>query len=259
MSITLRRRRLVAIGLMAFLTAVATIAAVAGETASAAGPSGYKSAKFRIEVKGWAKTVQQYSHLAEDECDHDDFSSGTETLMFRTLKPLVITATKIPGLDNPEFFSTRRLDVPVRAIVNRSFTPRRGGPLPEDCGDNGGGAEPTPPDCGRRVKNPWELELAFLDGHRNKLGLSYGGGMMDPYNNCPGAGFGATFPYFSTTKGLNGKNGPIAARLSQAELFDRNYRKWISIARGTYKQRTSRWRATTRVRWEVSFTRLSGR
>jgi hypothetical protein len=251
---TLKRRRLVAITLMAFLTAVAAIAAATGSTASAAS-SGYKSAKFRIEVKGLVKTVQQHTHLKEEECDISNFSSGTETLMFRTMKPLVVTAAKIPGIDNPEFFAGRRLGIPVRAIVDRSYTPRISNP-PAGCGDNGGGVEPTPPDCGRRVRNPWQLELAFIDGRRNRLGLSYGGGMSDPYNNCPGAGYGATFPYFSTTKGLSGNKGPIAAQLSQAELFDRNIRKWISIARGTFKQRTDDWWATTRVRWEVSFTRL---
>ena len=257
MSMTLRKRRLVAISLMAFFAALATVAATASTTASAA-PTGYKSAKFRIEVKGWAKTVQQHTHAGEDECDPDNFSSGTETLMFRTLKPIVITAAKFPGLDNPEFFAGRRLGVPVRAIVNRSYT-NRVSRLPEECGDNGGGAEPTPQDCGRRVKNPWKLELAYIDGHRGKLGLSYSGGMLDPYNNCASAGYPMGFPHFPTEKGTSGKRGPIFAQLSQADLFNRNIRKWISIARGTYKQRTNDWWATTRVRWEVSFTRLRSR
>ena len=256
MSTALRKRRLFAITLMAFFASLATVAATV-ETAGAA-PTGYKSAKFRIEVKGWAKTVQQHSHLGDDECDPSNFSSGTETLMFRTMKPIVITAAKIPGLDNPEFFAGRRLGVPVRAIVNRSYTSRIGS-LPADCGDNGGGAEPTPPDCGRRVKNPWKLQLAFIDGRRNKLGLSYEGGMLDPYNNCASAGYPMGFPHFPTEKGLSGNRGPIAAQLSQRELFDPQIRKWISIARGTYKQRTDDWWATTRVRWEVSFTRLRSR
>src|SRR6187455_558971 len=125
MSMTLKKRRLFAITLMAFFASLAAVAASV-ETAGATGVNGYKSAKFRIEIKGWAKTVQQHTHLAEDECDLDNFSSGSESLMFRTLKPIVITAAKIPGLDNPEFFSGKRLGVPVRAIVDRSFTRRNG-------------------------------------------------------------------------------------------------------------------------------------
>jgi hypothetical protein len=256
MSTTLRKRRLFAITLMAFFASLMAVAATV-ETAGAAGMNGYKSAKFRIEVKGWAKTVQQHTHLAEDECDISNFSSGTETLMFRTKKPLVVTAYKFPGLDNPEFFAGRRLGIPTRAIVNRSFTNRVSGPAGQDCGDNGGGAEPTPPDCGRRVKNPWKLQLGFIK--RNLLGLSYEGGMLDPYNNCAGAGWPQSFPHFPERKGLYGKGGPLGAQLSQAELFDRRFRKWISIARGVYKTRNEDYWSTTRVRWEVSFTRLRGR
>ena len=255
MSRTLRKRRLFAITLMAFFASMAAFAATV-ETAGASGMTGYKSAKFRIEVKGFVKTVQQHTHLAEDDCDISNFSSGTETVAFRTEKPIVITAYKFPGLDNPEFFAGRRLGIPTRAVVNRSYTPRISGPA-DGCGDNGGGAEPTPPDCGRRVKNPWKLQMEFV--RRGLLGLTYEGGMRDPYNNCAGAGFPAAFPFFPEKKGLYGKGGLLGAQLTQAELFDRNFRKWISIARGTYKQRNDDWWATTKVRWEVSFTRLRSR
>ena len=257
MSMRLRKRRLFTISLMALFAALATVAATVSSTASAA-PTGYKSAKFRIEVKGWAKTVQQHTHLGEDECDPDNFSSGSESLMFRTLKPIVITAAKFPGLDNPEFFAGRRLGIPVRAIVNRSFT-NRVSRLPEECGDNGGGVTPTPPDRGRRGKNPRKVALAFIDGRRNKLGLSYEGGMMDPYDHCASAGYPMGFPFFPTEKGLSGARGPIAAQLSQRDLFNPQYRQWISIARGTYESRNDDWWAKTRVRWEVSFTRLRSR
>ena len=259
MSTTLKSRRLVAIGLMAFLTAVAAIAAATQSTASAAATNGYKSAKFRIEVKGWAKTVQQHSYLAEDECARDNFSSGSETIRFQTKKPIVITAAMFSGLDNPEFFSGRRLGIPTRAVVNRSYTLRNGGAVPEDCPDNGGGVVPTPPDCGRKVKDPWQLELAYLDDRRGLLGLSYSGGMLDPYKMCAGAGFPSSFPHFPESKGSYGRGGPIAAQLSQRDLFNRNFRKWISIAEGVYKQRTATWWARTTVHWEVSFTRLRSR
>lgn len=259
MSITLRKRRLTAISLMALLAALATVAAGMSSTAGAASTTGYKSAKFRIEVKGWAKTVQQHSYLAEDECARDNFSSGSEVIRFRTVNPIVITAAKFPGLDNPEFFSGRRLGIPTKAVVNRSFTLRNGGALPEGCPDNGGGVTPTPPDCGRREFNPWKLELAYLDDRRGLLGLSYSGGMLDPYKMCAGAGYPSSFPHFPESKGSYGRGGPIAAQLSQRDLFNRDFRKWISIADGVYKQRTENWWARTTVHWEVSFTRLRSR
>ena len=249
-------RRLIAVALCTMLAALSA-AALAGEKAGAA-PMNYRSAKFRIEIKGFQKTVQQHHHLAEDECDLDDFSSGTETIRFRTPKPFVVTAYSFRGMDQPDFFSGRRLSFPTRAVVNRSYTNRRTGSLPEECGDNGGGVTPRPPDCGRRVFDNWGLEMAFLDKPRNRLGLTYYGGMMDPYDLCAGAG-DATFPWLVDRKGPNGKRGPIAAELSPRELFDPEYRKWISIARGVYKQRTDDWWARTTVRWEVSFTRLGRR
>lgn len=257
--ITRSPRRLTALALAALFAALATLVAVTGDTASAAGNNGYRTAKFRVEIKGWQKMVQQHTHLAEDECDVENFSSGSETLRFHTVKPIVVTAYYFRGLDNPDFFAGRRLGLPTKAVFKRSYTPRVSGPTGDDCGDNGGGVEPTPPDCGRRVREPWKLDLAFLDDRKGRLGLSYYGSSTDPFNNCSGAGFPASFPYLATEKGLNGNKGPIAAQLSQRDLFNPEFRKWISIARGTYHQRTEDWWAKTTVRWEVSFTRLGGR
>lgn len=249
-------RRTVALALCTMLAAL--FAAALGSEQAGAAPMNYKSAKFRIEIKGFQKTVQQHTHLGEDECDPDNFSSGTDRFVFRTKKPIVVTAYRFRGMDHPEFFAGRRLGIPTRAVVNRSYTNRVSN-TPEKCGDNGGGVEnPTPPDCGQRVIDPWKLDLAFLDQRRGRIGLAYGGGMMDPYSLCAGAG-DSTFPFLATRKGLNGKSGPIAAALSPRDLFDPEFRKWISIARGVYRQRTEDWWARTTVRWEVSFTRLGSR
>ena len=178
--------------------------------------------------------------------------------MFRTLKPIVITAAKFPGLDNPEFFAGRRLGIPTQAIVNRSFTSRVG-PLPEECGDNGGGASRprptaadgsgTPGSCSSRSSTTAEL-----------LGLSYAGRLTRPLRQlrgCRTTRWGS--PFLDARTGSQWQAQPIAAQLTQAELFDRNFRKWISIAHGIYKQRTNDWWATTTLHWEVSFTRLRSR
>ena len=241
-------------GMAAITLAVAL--ALAGLTASAdAAPNaanGFKIAKFKVEVKGEQKMVQQYHHLAENSCDIDNFSSGSETIIFETPRPVVITASYSPSFDNPMFFTNAKvLGIPTKARVKRSFTNRVHGPA-VPCEENGGGVENVlAPDCGTKRIEPYVVQLQYADTKKGELILTGDTGVEDPFERCAGAGE-MSFPFLLTEKGKK----YIHADLPQKDLFDPGFQKWISLASGSRKIRyTDSW-VKTEIDWDVSFTRL---
>lgn len=250
-----RSDALIALGL-ALCATVAAVLALAAPAQADTYSNGFKLAKFKVEVKGWQKMVQQNSHASENECDGDDFSSGSETLNFRSGKPIVVTAYYSPGQDNPEFFAGKQLGIPTRATIKRSYTPRRTMSFPIECGANGGGVDTvSQPDCGTKSANPFTVNLQYSRTKKNGLLLSSESRIEDPFKECPGAGT-MNFPWLIVE---DAKNRYITAELSQKELFDPKFQKWISIAEGTDKYVHSRGWVKTTVHWEVSFTRLKNR
>lgn len=218
--------------------------------------NGYKLARFKVELKGWQKTVHQHTKQAENECDVSDFSSGSETVFFRTTKPIVIMASYFPGQRNPEFFAGKRLAIPTKATVKRSYTPRVTQPA-VPCEDNGGGVETVQqPDCGTKTVQPFAVKLEYpTSKDQDKLLLTTDHDKGDPYERCPGAA-AASFPYLIVE---DDKGKWIGAQLSQKELFDPDFRKWISIAKGWERFDYSDYWTRTSIHWEVSFTRLKNK
>jgi hypothetical protein len=245
-----------ALALGALVLAIAAIGA--GPAGAADYTTGVKVAKFRVEVKGVQNAELHRTQEASEPCGVGDFSIGRERLTFHTTKPVVITAFDAPGGGfNPEFFAGRQLSIPTVATVERSFTPAISAPHDPACGDNGGadpGAEETRPDCGRRhVRFPVNLQY----GRNATDGLLLSSGLTDEttFTDCPQPAPVESFPWL-LVEDTAGKY--IYAQLSQKELFDPDYRKWISIANGSRKaESAAEWHRTT-IRWEVSFTRLKG-
>ncbi len=229
--------------------------ALAGSARAANYGNGFQLAKFKVEIKGWQNTVQHRSHEAENECDVSDHSFGRERVTFQTTKPIYVTATHMKGEFNPQLFGGPQLGIPARAKVQRSYTPAISSPA-VPCEENGGGAEATKPDCGTKIIKPWRLNLQF--GREKKDGLLLSGnGDQDPYLNCPSSGT-ASFPWL-LVEGSGYKGKYIYAELSQDELFDPQFQKWISIANGSATNSGADWWSKTDVHWEVSFTRLGGK
>ncbi len=253
-----RRHQTRTIVAIAAMTAAVALA-LAGLTASAApakgGANGFKVAKFKVEVKGVQKMVQQYHHLAENECDIDNFSSGSEKIVFETLRPVVITASYSPAFENPMFFTNSKvLGIPTRATVKRSYTSRIHGPA-KPCEENGGGVETVlQPDCGTKRIEPYVVQLQYADAKKGQLIVTGDTGAEDPFERCAGAGED-TFPFLLGQKGASGKQ-LIHAELPQRDLFDPGFQKWISLAEGSRKTRYADHWIKTDIQWDVSFTRL---
>ncbi|HEY2716527.1 MAG TPA: hypothetical protein VGI73_09955 [Solirubrobacterales bacterium] len=240
---------------LAFCAAIAVAAAFASRADAASYGSGFQVAKFKIEVEGtqtatWHRTIE-----AADECSVSDHSFGREKVSFRTTKPVYITAMHMPGEFNPQMFGGRQLGFPTTAKVERSFTPVITGPAKE-CEFNGGGAEATKPDCGTRTVRPWTLELQYASDKKNALLLS-GSGEGDPYVNCPGNGV-AGFPWL-LVEGSGHQGRYIHAEVTQDELFDPDFQKWIAIGHGSAKDSGSGWWSKTEITYSVSFTRLQAK
>jgi hypothetical protein len=141
-----RTDKIVAIAL-AFCAAIAVAVAFATKADAATYGNGFQVAKFKIEIEGTQNAVYHRTLEAQDECSVSDHSFGREKVSFHTTKPIYITATHMPGEFNPQMFGGRQLGIPTTAKVQRSYTPAIVGPaIP--CEENGGGAEPTKPDCG---------------------------------------------------------------------------------------------------------------
>lgn len=244
---------------IAAVLALCAAVAVAGAAASPAGASsyanGFQEARFKIEIKGYQNAVWHDTKEAANECDTSDHSFGRERVVFETTKPIYITAIHSPGEANPQFFGGPQLGIPTVAKVQRSFTPVIGLPA-VPCQENGGsdpGAEEVKPDCGSRTVKPWRLNLQYAREKKSALLLS-GNGEQDPYLDCPGDSVDG-FPWLLVEKSGHAGNY-IYADLSQNELFDPKFQKWISIANGTAKNSGATWWSKTDVHWEVSFTRL---
>jgi hypothetical protein len=237
----------VVLGLLALLVPFAADAAAAGR--------GFEPQKFKVEIKGVQKMVQQRTHAAEGECDVSDFSSGSEKIVFKT-KPIVILAAHAPGQFNPFLLSKSEVGggIPATARITRSYTPRisspEGGPK---CGENGGGSEgeELKPDCGTRTVTPWILRFDYSEEHHDKVKLGADEG-EDPFEDCPGAGT-LSFPFLLDE---DSNEQGIYAELSQDELFDKSIGKWITIGKGSRKYQGDDYWSKATVEWDASFTRI---
>jgi hypothetical protein len=246
-----RTDRAVALGL-ALCASLAIALALAAPAGAETYGNGFQVARFKVEVKGYQTSTWHRTVEAETECDTSDHSFGREKITFHTTKPVYLTATHMPGEFNPQLFGGRQLGIPTVAKVQRSFTPVIAGPA-VPCEDNGGGAAATQPDCGSRTVKGWKVNLQYAREKKSALLLSGGEG-DDPFASCPGNGIDS-FPWLLVEKSGH-KGRYIYADLSQDELFDPKFQKWISIAGGSAKDSGDGWWSKTDVHWDVSFTRL---
>ncbi|MGD9736881.1 MAG: hypothetical protein AB7V58_14945 [Solirubrobacterales bacterium] len=249
-----RTDKLIALAL-AFCAAIAVALAASAGKADAAQPdySNFKIAEFKIEIEGEQKTTWHRTLDAPDECSTGDHSFGREILHFETKQPIYLTATHMPGEFNPMMFSTKgQIEFPTIAKVERNFTPLISGPA-RQCEDNGGGAEVTPPDCGTKTVKNWAVNLQYAQKKKNALLLS-GKSMEDPYVNCPGDSLD-TFPWLIVER--SGHRGNyIYAEVTQDELFDPNFQKWIAIGHGVAKDSTKTEWSSTEITYSISFKRI---
>jgi hypothetical protein len=244
-----------AVALLLALGAMVALALALGAPARAATyGNGFQLSKFKVEIEGYSNTTWHRNYEAEDECGVSDHSFGRERLTFRSAKPVVITASHMPGQFNPQLFAGKSaLGVPVKAKVQRSFTPAIAPPARE-CEENGGGGEESRPDCGTRNIRGWHVNLEFSEKKKNGFQVHGDTGAKNPYLNCPGSLY--NYPFLLDVQGRGNARKPLYADLSQDEIFDPKFQKWITIGNGSFEEVSPTWRTETKVHWSVSFTRI---
>jgi len=235
------------LGLAALLALASLAFSVA--SANAAGNGGYKQANFRAEIKGVQTFHDEYHHASTERCDPQIDSVEDETLRFKSKKPILFTATHIPEVKGLVLTSgDKPLRFPVKASVTRSNS-HSASHLPLDCGDNGGGAEPTPPDCGKRTIGSWKLGLDYYKRSRLELTPEDYDQGADLYVNCGSGMFPNLLP--GTTFGKS-----TAAELPEDEVFNEKFGKIITIGDGDEFLPTPEGFSETKIRWELSITRI---
>jgi hypothetical protein len=253
--------KVIALGLAlgAIVMAIAALGAGSAAAVPTQSVNGFKSATFLVEVEGTQDAEMHLSRDPEGPCGVSDHSTGSEHLTFHTKHPVKITAVDSPGGGfNPEFFSGRQLYIPTVATLKRSFTPLIQSFRTAECDEDNGGpdhpSEEVKPDCGtRHVKFP--LNLQYSRTKNDGLLLSSAETDETVFNECPQTASIESFPWLLVEKGSQ-PGDYITAELSQKDLFDPDFRKWISLANGSKKRTSAQEWHKTSIHWSVSFTRL---
>lgn len=231
--------------LAALIAAALLVAAFAGSARAA----GYEQAKFKAEVKGVQTYASEYGHESTDRCDPAVTSSTREKIVFKSKKPVLLTATHIPGVTDPVVSSGKRaLRIPTKAKVRRSHA-YSAAPVPEDCSGNGGGVPPGPgPDCGTKVVQPWWLSVDYFKAGHVELQPEDVAG-SDLFERC-GSG---SWPYLLTGESFGRRQ---SAELPEDLLFDPKWGKIITIGKGDETLPYPGGYDETKIRWELSLTRI---
>ena len=179
--------------------------------------------------------------------------SGKEVIRFSSRPTVMYT---FDGLSQPYFFQKRgsqvgSLRMPLRGTINRQgsvFTQ----PLPPDAdhcpGGDGTGVPPTP-DCGTRKIRGLVVAPEY-EYKKDRIILEQSDAAKDPFEHCPDGG--SSWPYL--LKYPTDSYVQIGQELPYKDLFEQG--KNIIIATGTDRNTTGDLKWTTKLRWELSFTRI---
>lgn len=228
------------------LLAAVAVGASAPASEAASVPK-IKKATFKVTVKGWQKHDWSRNHESTGACDPSDHSHGGEYATFRSLKPVRVKAFKV-GKGSPSFlFPGEEPVIETKAEIARNAV-NVVSSLPKECGDNGGGVEPTPPDCGLKEIASYPINFGYDYEKKELLTLGAYGDVDDPYNNCGGGGM----PYLLENETFGDQ---IGSELPHKELFDRKIGKLIVIGGGVDDLPLFEASDRTEVQWEITFTR----
>lgn len=228
--------------------AAALAVALLAFAASIAQAASYEQAEFKAEVKGVQTFQSEYHVESTGPCEPSIDQSTSERIKFRSIRPVKLTITKLPQLREPVITSGQRvLRIPTTGKVTRSNS-NSVGSIDPGCPDNGGGSTPTPPDCGTKTVTPWRMSVDYYKPDHVELQPEDVAG-SDLFQNCGSGAYprllsGATF----------GKRQ--SAELPMKEVFDEKIGKLITIGAGDEFLPFSEGSDETKIRWELSLTRL---
>lgn len=228
----------------ALLGVMMPLLALAGEASAMT----FKQATFKATIKGVQTYEYSYDHASTDRCDPSINTHDTEKVVFKSTKPVKLTASQA-GRSEPFFISgTKALRFPTKGTIDRKNS-NSVSSVPEDCSGNGGGVGPgPPPDCGRRVVKPWWMTVDYYRRDHIELQPEDNAGRA-PFENCGGG----AFPYLLSGESFGRRS---SAELPAKELFDPKIGKLITIGAGDEFIPMPEGHTETKIRWELSLTRV---
>jgi hypothetical protein len=229
-----------------------TVKVTLARSAAAAASSAYRKATFAVTVEGQQKTTWETHHVAQHDCDMNYEGGGTETIRFSS-KPIRVAAHQVAPLKPTLSARHVRGAIPLRARVTRQGKLDRSAPLGSLCArGEGGGSTPRPaPDCGTKSSSKLEAELLYSYSRRNTVILQNRVSGEDLFSNCPAGG--TVWPQLLT---YDQQGREIGRQLPPRDLFDRSTGKHILVGGATKREQIGDTVATTRIRWEVTLTRV---
>lgn len=205
---------------------------------------------YKVELTGKQTTSWSLNHVGTGPCDTNQSGSGSETIRFASRPTRTYT---FDGLDQPYFFVREGAEARPLTLRPRGTITRRGSittqpPAPDAPCPDGVPTAPPAPDCGRRAIRGLVVQPEYEYG-KDRIVLTQSDAARDPFKHCPRGG--TTWPYL-LSRDTAGRT--IGRGLPPEDLFEHG--KNILIATGVDRHTTGDTTWTTRIRWELSFTRV---
>lgn len=233
---------------LAALAATLALAVTAAPAATAAPLPSVHTGLFKVELEGVQRTSWSRDWTTTEGCDVTVQGNGSETIRFKA-KPATIKGTWI---DDTRVFTRGRqmASLDLVATIARQGTEQAGG---EICSHGDGGPPPPAPDCGTR-RSGLTVDLDYARRGSDLMTIRTDNDVpLGPFRTCPSGG--VSWPSLLDTH--PGSGHLVGAELPVADLF--RYGKNIVIARDRAVEDANGERATTSIRWTLSFTRIDRR
>jgi len=244
--------------LMIRSTTVAAVAlglAVAAPASATKAPGKSREAWFRVSVQGVQTLRWSENHPPVGQCGYDEHGSGSERVVFRSRRTVLVHAFQLFGV-GPVLFAGPKgnADLPMRGTVRRSGTLTLAPPAPGCAvGDGGDGTYvPPAPDCGTKRIRRLSLRLEYDVLNPRRITLWNDGREAAPeFTNCPSQGEGWT-----KILSRDDRKRTAGEELPAHDLFDRGQGKMLVLGRGKVHSAYSGVEATTRIRWTLTLRRV---
>jgi hypothetical protein len=239
-------------------TTVAVLAlglAAAAPASATRAPGKSREAWFRVSVEGVQTLRWTENHPSRGGCDYDEHGSGTERVVFRSRRSVLVHAFQLFGI-GPVMFAgpSDQADLPMRGTVHRQGTLTLAPPAPGCAVGDGGDGSYTPPasDCGTKRITRLALRLEYDALNPRRITLWNDGNEAAPeFTNCPAQG-----DAWTTILSRDDHRRTAGEELPAHDLFDRRQGKILVLGRGKVHSSSSGVEATTRIRWTLTLRRV---
>lgn len=242
-------------------SALATAVLVAGLAAAAPvsatrAPGKSREAWFRVSVEGVQTLRWSENHPREGQCGYEEHGSGTERVVFRSRRSVLVHAFQLFGIGPVMFAGPKgEAELPMRGTVRRQGTLTLAPPAPGcEVGDGGGDGSYTPPapDCGTKQIARLALRLEYDALNPRRITLWNDSSEAAPeFTNCPAQG-----EAWTKILSRDDRKRTAGEELPAHDLFDRRQGKMLVLGRGKVHSAYSGVEATTRIRWTLTLRRV---